>query len=283
VPQFSALFAHDVLLPIAEAAYLPALAADSLPAGYAVVGPITVSPLRFAALAAENLQSTAPHLALMQAIRQSGDTFGWVLENLQEHTVVAAFRGTASAADWLHDLDFLAAGYEPVKDFGAVHQGFQAVYKLLRESLFAQMHRSTQNFTRLIVTGHSLGAALSELAAPDLLRNGGFACVPEVQNFAGPRVGHSDFARNFNAQIPGCFRIVNNWDIVPHLPPPLALFEHVGVAARLDCGFTLDARLAHSLEKSYAEGLTKLLHRVTLQAGPGTESLRNELLIGREP
>jgi triacylglycerol lipase len=194
----------------------------------------------------------------------------------------SAFRGTVSLGDWLHDFDFLSVPYEPVANYGTVHQGFQAVYQVVRESMLAEIHSADPKFTRLIVTGHSLGAALSELAAPDLLHNGGLAVVPEVQNFAGPRCGHHDFASSFDAQIGTCFRVVNAWDIVPHLPPPLALFEHVGAAARVNGGFTLDELTAHSMEKSYAPGLAKLVP----QAGAPMKTAAmsgDEMLIGREP
>jgi triacylglycerol lipase len=287
VARFDPEYAHDVLIPIAEAAYLPSLQPDSLPPGYEVVGPIKVNQARVAALAAAAAASPvpAPRLALVQRMRQDGDGFGWVVQNTQEHILVVSFRGTASPADWLHDFDFLPAAYEPVADYGTVHQGFQAVYQVARESMLDEIRGADQTFTRLIVTGHSLGAALGELAAPDLLHNSGVGVAPEVQNFAGPRVGHHDFASIFDVQISTCFRVVNAWDIVPHLPPPLALFEHVGAAVRVNGGFTLDELTAHSMEKSYAPGLAKL---VPLAGAPMKTAAiaamgADEMLIGREP
>ena len=286
--RFDPEFAHDVLIPIAEAAYLPALQPDSLPTGYEPVGPLRVNQIRAAAITAEAMPSAAPapHVALMQSMRKDGDTFGWVVQNTQTQTLVVSFRGTVSLADWLHNFDWLPAQYEPVPDYGTVHKGFQAVYNIVRDSVFAQIRNADQKFTRLIVTGHSLGAALSELAAPDLLHNGGLAVVPEVQNFAGPRAGHHDFASIFDTQIDACFRVVNAWDIVPHLPPPLALFEHVGQAVRVNGGFTLDELIAHSMEHSYAPGLAKLVPQATARlrtAAVAAGSDLDEMLIGREP
>jgi triacylglycerol lipase len=280
VAQFDPEYAHDVLIPIAEAAYLPSLQADSLPPGYEVVGPIKVNESRAAASAA-----LAPHLALVQRMRQDGDGFGWVVQNTQEHILVVSFRGTVSLEDWLHDFDCLPAPYEPVANYGTVHKGFQAVYEVVRESMLDEIRNADQHFTRLIVTGHSLGAALCELATPDLLHNGGFAVVPEVQHFAGPRAGHHDFASRFDAEISACFRVVNAWDIVPQLPPPLASFEHVGAAVRVNGGFTLDELTAHSLEKSYAPGLAKLMPQAVelRREGVAARSIVPEMLIGREP
>src|ERR1019366_2298935 len=176
VAQFDPEYAHDVLLPIAEAAYLPSLQLDSLPPGYEVVGPIEVNESRAAAQSAGAAASAAlaPYLALVQRMRQDGDGFGWVVQNTQEHTLVVSFRGTVSLEDWLHDFDFLPTPYELVPNYGTVHKGFQAVYVVVRESMLDEIRHADQHFTRLIVTGHSLGAALSELATPDLLHNGGF-------------------------------------------------------------------------------------------------------------
>ncbi len=285
--RFDPEFALDVLIPIAEAAYLPVLQPDSLPPGYEAVGAITVNQVRAAALTAQAAASAAPapHLAMVQRMRQDGDGFGWVVQNTAEQILAVSFRGTVSLADWLHDFDCLAEAYEPVPNYGTVHQGFQAVYEVVRESVFAQIRNADQRFTRLIVTGHSLGAALSELAAPDLLHNGNLAVLPEVQNFAGPRTGHHDFASIFDVQIDTCFRVVNAWDIVPQLPPPLALFEHVGAAVRVNGGFTLDELTAHSMEKSYAPGLAKLVPQAAapLKTASMAAMGLDEMLIGREP
>jgi len=172
-----------------------------------------------------------------------------------------------------------------VPNYGTVHKGFQAVYQVVRDSMLNEIRSANQTFTRLIVTGHSLGAALSELAAPDLLHNGGLAVVPEVQNFAGPRAGHHDFAGIFDVQIDTCFRVDNAWDIVPHLPPPLVLFEHVGAAVRVNGGFTLDELTAHGLEKSYGPALAKLAPQAGAPlktASIAATSFADEMLIGRE-
>jgi triacylglycerol lipase len=283
VATFDPKFAHDILLPIAEAAYLPKVQANDLPANFSVVGPIVVDQTRFAALmAAAPLQ----HAQVVAKMRASGDGFGWVIQNPQAKVVVVSFRGTVSPEDWLDDFDFLATPYAPLPNFGLVHQGFQLAYMAVRDSLLRQLANAAKGFSRLIVTGHSLGAALSELAAPDLLHNAGLGLLPEVQNFAGPRVGFHDFASIFDVQIDVCFRVVNLWDIVPRVPPPLALFEHVGLAVHVDGGFTLDELVAHSMEKSYGPGLERLIPQAAAQLKAPSFSavnFRNEMLIGREP
>lgn len=43
-----------------------------------------------------------------------------------------------------------------------------------------------------------------------------------------PRVGNANFAANLEAQIPNTFRLINNNDIVPHIPPSSFSFKHGG-------------------------------------------------------
>ena len=73
MPQFDPEVAHDVLIPMAEAAYLPSLPSDSLPSGYEVVGPIKVSRVRAAIVAAQASTSPAPAPQLVERMRQDGD------------------------------------------------------------------------------------------------------------------------------------------------------------------------------------------------------------------
>jgi hypothetical protein len=90
--------------------------------------------------------------------------------------------------------------------------------------------------------------------------------VPEVQNFAGPRAGWLDYAKKFGAEIDTCFRLANEWDILPKLPPA-RIFEHVRTEVKLDGGFTLDELVAHSMEKSYGPGLLKLISAAQCLSG----------------
>jgi len=282
VPQFD----HDTLLRLAEAAYLQNLnPATDLPAGYVVVGQITANQP-----AAAQLMATAPiqHQQLLTMLAASGPGFGWVAQNVADGIVIATFRGTQSVDDWLHNLDFIPTAYQPVPSVGMVHAGFQLYYMTIRSSLLSLLSGVAPTCRRLILTGHSLGAALSELAAPDVLHNLNARWQPEVQNFAGPRVGQSDFVNVFDAQIDVCFRVVNIWDLVPNVPPPL-IFEHVGLAVTIDGGFTLNELEAHSLQQSYGPGLLKLIPAAAappmgiLAIPVATASFPQVPLIGRVP
>ena len=53
---------------------------------------------------------------------------------------------------------------------------------------------------------------------------------PVVTTFAAPRAGNDDFAAALNKMIPSFKRFENRDDIVPHLPPHIALIPMLNAA-----------------------------------------------------
>ncbi len=121
-------------------------------------------------------------------------------------TVVVAFRGTSSATDFLRDMKAWKVHLEPYKK-ARVHAGFLAHYSKIRE-LVAKEVKTTE---RLIVTGHSLGGAVAQLAALELSAE---HCV----TFGGPRVGNLRFAGIFNHGVRETRRYVKQNDAIPRTP-----------------------------------------------------------------
>ncbi|KAI6183054.1 Class 3 lipase protein [Aphelenchoides bicaudatus] len=70
------------------------------------------------------------------------------------------------------------------------------------------------------VTGHSLGGALAQIAAGELV---GVQKVPSDRvvmiNFGQPRVGNKEYVEVYEKLVPNAFRIVHANDLVPHVPP----------------------------------------------------------------
>jgi hypothetical protein len=84
----------------------------------------------------------------------------------------------------------------------------------------------------MVVTGHSLGAALATLFVMENDAKHKFD-IKTSCTFASPRVGNLEFARAFDQLRIDSWRIVNRLDIVPKLPPhiPLLLeYDHVDTA-----------------------------------------------------
>ena len=143
-----------------------------------------------------------------------------------EDRAVLAFRGTEAGdpLDLIADADVFPAKWP---SGGRVHRGFaralRAVWPAIEERL------GHLEAPRLLITGHSLGAALAVLAAS--LQQ---AC--ELYAFGAPRVGDAAFAARFDGI--AVHRVVNCCDLVCRVPPrhivPWCRFAHVGAPVYLD-------------------------------------------------
>jgi len=247
---FDAAFARDVVLPLAEAAYTVMGGSQAtLPPGYAQTSLIQADAVVLAAM-------TSPHPAVA-AMTKNTNIFGLMGRNSTTRSAFVSFRGTSDVEDWLADLDAVPDDYLPVSGFGQVHAGFQEVYELVRKSIAANLPTATAGCDEILITGHSLGAALAVLAAPDIFRSmPPNQLEPRLITFAGPRVGLPDFVTAFNAAIESCFRVVNFLDIVPYVPP--APYVHVGAQITVDSGGPVQIAWRHSLI-AYQNGLSKLI------------------------
>jgi hypothetical protein len=137
-------------------------------------------------------------------------------------TALVAFRGTQPDAPT--DLaDDLTAILVPWEQGGTVHQGFQAALARIRSDIAGWIERHPG---RLLLTGHSLGAALGTLMA-SLIK------PAKLVAFGSPRVGDQGFVKTL-AGI-AVSRYVDCCDLVTRLPPELgSLFTHVGTQVYID-------------------------------------------------
>jgi hypothetical protein len=248
-------FALDVAMPLCQAAYAvmdtPGVP-PALPNGYEGIAIITAGEGGMATLA--RIPGNFHAKMAMEP-----DIFGLIGKNAATGIAFVSIRGTQTAIDWEHDLEAAFEPYGFVEGAGDVHLGFHSVYKTLRDSIIAGLQEAASDCDRVFVTGHSLGAALAVLAAPDLALNTQKKQIPALLTFAGPRAGMLRFHGFFNHLIPICYRVVASGDVVPQVPfffPPL-LYEHVGAEVKVDGGQD-DPIKAHSLELSYTPGLRKL-------------------------
>ena len=143
----------------------------------------------------------------------SVEKFGFVARREDNGNVYVIFRGTASPADWLANLDFVQTGQQ--NGWGNVEKGFSRVYAGCADAILGAL-RNAGNPARVHISGHSLGGALSTLCAADVKARAGAATT--LYTFASPRTGDSAFAARFNSNCPDTFRIVNTEDIVNTVP-----------------------------------------------------------------
>ncbi len=161
----------------------------------------------------------AREATVLTALERGGVREVSILEHEGTRCVIAgdlvAFRGTADERDLWRDLDAVRVP----EGAGEVHRGFQKALDLVWSDLGARLAGRTVTFT-----GHSLGGALATIAAARHER------TRAVYTFGSPRVGDSAFGEHLRAPV---YRVVNNTDLVPHLPPPIG-YAHVGELYHLD-------------------------------------------------
>ncbi|KAK9902044.1 hypothetical protein WJX75_002353 [Coccomyxa subellipsoidea] len=161
-----------------------------------------------------------------------------------KHTIVLAFRGTASFANALADLQAWQTPHPPVRGSWwrhrpRVHLGFWKSWTAngLNRRVCARIMAILRSpdvdseSVKVYVTGHSLGGALATLAAHEFrtvaLSYGvdrDLACY----TFGAPRVGNHAFAREFNNVAPDTWHIINDQDVVAKAPKFLVLYKRAG-------------------------------------------------------
>ncbi|MEB4209913.1 lipase family protein [Mycobacterium sp. 94-17] len=246
---FDPQFALDVGIPLALAAYSAMSGGPlNLPTGYVATALIQADRVLAASMAEE-------HPLLAEAVLQN-NIFGLLGRNQSTRTAFVAFRGTADRDDVITDLEAIPVPYGFVRGFGLVHDGFHALYRLLRGSIIANLAAACVGCDKILDVGHSLGGALAVVGAPDIFVNMAPHIEPRLLTFAGPRPGLCDFTKAFNRTISTCYRVVNCLDLIPLLPPwP---YEQPGVAVKVDSGGSIDPLWRHSL-LAYQAGLEKLV------------------------
>lgn len=124
---------------------------------------------------------------------------------------VLAFRGTdpVTLPSWVTDV--VAKLVERADYEGRVHHGFSSVLRRTWSKVETILHEVQGK--PLFVTGHSMGGALSVLAASRLAKMGRPPVA--VYTFGSPRVGDLTFCAGYALPT---YRVVNALDIVPEMP-----------------------------------------------------------------
>ena len=162
---------------------------------------------------------------------ESDNTLATVYSGPQRR--VLAFRGTDDPQDWLENLlmrpekKHVPSVYEAMRPFvpyraPAVHGGFYKAYKRLRASLRDILEEYSEEGVRWLVTGHSLGGALANIACMSMAWERG----PDLVTFGSPRWGNQHAAWIVSQKTRLQLRFINNNDIVPLLPAPVGPWTH---------------------------------------------------------
>ncbi len=103
-----------------------------------------------------------------------------------------------------------------------VHGGFLEAFEHCRGEIEAAVDAYVPSTLGLYIAGDCLGGALAQIASAVLERDNLAACY----TFGSPKVGKVDFDRKVKCPH---YRVVNNWDPIPGLPPSLYRgYRHTG-------------------------------------------------------
>lgn len=134
-------------------------------------------------------------------------------------------RGTDDIKDVIDDASALVMVHR--HEFGKVHNGFADGFDLLNETIRDYLDEMDDISKPIIITGHSLGAAVCCLLALSLKKHG--HKVKKIYTFGQPRVGGREWKSKFNHKYYKLelYRFVNGQDIVTKVPVT-SRYCHVG-------------------------------------------------------
>ena len=156
-----------------------------------------------------------------QGREQGRGTHCFFALNNAKKLAVAAFRGTDrdDPTDLTDDAKFTLASWETG---GQVHVGFAGALAEVRGSLDLTL---PANDWRLLITGHSLGAALATLLES-------LHPSAALYTIGSPRVGDGAFVASL--QLVENHRYVDCYDVVTRVPLPIMGYEHLGQPQYID-------------------------------------------------
>ncbi|MEZ5040820.1 MAG: lipase family protein [Saprospiraceae bacterium] len=179
-----------------------------------------------------------PQYIEMQLKQWGYDTFRWIEDKETDTQVfvagrgdhlIVSFRGTSSGKDALVDLNFLKT--DAFGGRGRVHRGFNGALNGVWDNLLATAN-SLGRDKKMFICGHSLGAALAQLAAHRFALES--FNVANVYVYGSPRVGNRAFKEAYNELLEAkTFLHINHEDIVTQIPLQLLGFHHLGGPPRV--------------------------------------------------
>lgn len=169
----------------------------------------------------------------------------WIVADDGERLIVT-LEGTNgfSVLSWLNDIDFAPLSPQdadfPNNGGAKVHRGFYSTFLRQINDIEAVLAPHLGERSKIIVTGHSQGAALGELATTWLtLKHRDHEVTGKV--FAKPRVGDRAWANFVDSVVQGKFHYMqNNADIVGMVPPIEWGFRHPSGEVWIHNGQTYD-------------------------------------------
>lgn len=159
------------------------------------------------------------------------DTQGYYGIQPDQKLIWVVYRGTISVKNELDDAEVWLVDAEYGADCPEckLHNGFSKCYNSTRSQALQAVATLVKEYPTysIAVAGHSLGGAIANIAAADLIR-GGYKDVT-LYTFGSPRVGNAAFSDYFSTQLmpKTSIRITHFKDPVPHVPFTSFHYVHV--------------------------------------------------------
>lgn len=147
----------------------------------------------------------------------SHDTQGYIGYTPSQETIYVSFRGSESVQNWIDNLNAILTNY-PLCSNCEVHKGFYGAEQSSINNIISQVKSLKTKYPtyKVLVTGHSLGAALATLTSLDLLAAG--ISPVRLFNYGSPRVGNDEFAAYVSTKLTDRSRVTHHKDMVVHSP-----------------------------------------------------------------
>ena len=162
-----------------------------------------------------------------------GDSVDYCFQE-EEKTLYILFEESSSKVDWKHNFAFWKRPYKDMTIKYRVHSGFLKCWKTVEKIIINKIKEVDENgeykFNRIICSGWSHGGALTVFChecvwfyRPDIRKQ----CFSV--SFEGPRVyGGFRVKKSLRERWAHFFQVINDKDIVTHVPPKIFGFTHVG-------------------------------------------------------
>jgi len=181
-----------------------------------------------------NIPESLQLLGTIRTIEKTAPLFAYVALDKTNKTLYVIMRGTLTEEEWLIDFTIRQNLLQEKQDHyflkqftndnwncspdTLVHTGFSVLFAQIQPRLKQLILGNISCVDRIIVSGHSLGAAVSSLSAAYISSN--LTTKPVfVYTFGKPRVGNISYANCIDLHFTNRFwRIENESDIVCNIP-----------------------------------------------------------------
>lgn len=170
--------------------------------------------------------------AIPQSPMNQPAVLGHILYDKRNSILYIAFTGTVNGCMAMIDLDYPQTTIDELRNAAPdikCHRGFYRAYTSIRSTLVnsVKQYLAQDPALQIVITGHSLGGALSQLCAYDLAYY-----QPVHYSFAAPMVFNPTGAYAFDKFVKHSHRVANISDLVTMAPlavmPNGDAFCHVG-------------------------------------------------------